>query len=302
MSLFLIALSTVARADSGSSNDPDDAAGPLDVKSMSHTNNSESATYRLEMYEPFTSSDAHSILWEFDFNGDGIPSEGCIRFSRLGLTSNILRGSLSEECGPEVWATADAQFVSENAIEITLALIDLVECCRLESGTYGYRVTTLDFNGVEDIAPEGGLVSHGGISAPEPRPGSDETVPSRAKGTTDSEEGIFQRLGEFVDNVVGERVGGVVGAVAGGVAGAFVFAASGLCSGGSCFAIGLGVPLVAGIVGVLAIRAIQRRRKQASDQERYEDSRSPRSQAGNVAFASSFPPADSVQRAPADRD
>ncbi|HYZ93036.1 MAG TPA: hypothetical protein VFA34_11710 [Actinomycetota bacterium] len=300
-SVLLVALAPVARADSGSSADPDDAAGVLDVKSMSHSNNSESVTYRLEMYEPFAPSEVFSLLWEFDFNGDGVPAEGCIRFSRLGLTTNILRGSLSEECGPEVWATADARFVSGNAIEITLPLIDLVECCRLQSGTYGYRVTTLDFNGVEDVAPEGSLVSHGGISAPEPRRGADETVPTRAEGSRRSGGGVFERIGEFVDNVVGETVGDVVGAVAGGIGGAFIFATSGLCSGSSCFAIGLGAPVLAAILALFVIRAVQRRRRLLTpDQDEHSDLWKPRSQTGNSSFASSFPPSDTVQHVPDD--
>jgi len=262
-----------ARADSGSWSDPGANGGPLEIKSLSHTDSETAITYRIEFYKPVRLTDIWTLLWEFDFNGDGTPGEACIRFSRLG-GSQILRGVLSANCGPEVWATTDARFTGDNTIEMTLQLIDLVECCGLRSGTYGYRLTTTDHKAQGDHAPDQGLVLHKGIRAPAPRSSSQQTQDGGGGQTARRGDGVGAGIGGFIDKAVG------------GVSGAFSFAARGLCAGPSCMSLGFGVPVVAIVVGWLVVQAIRRRRAGAA--------RDPRSQPGNIPFAQSSPPGDSV--------
>lgn len=283
LALLLVALaSTFARAhaDPGSGSDPDDTAGPLDVKVLSHENDDTTITYRLEFSEPVRLADVWTIRWEFDFNGDDNTGDACIVFSRLGST-DTLRGSLAAECGPEVWATTDARFVADNAIEMTLQLIDLVECCGLKSGSYSYQVTTLDHDRVEDHAPEGTLVRHDGIEAPDPRPGSQETV--QGSSGDDAPSGFLER--------VGSALGTAISKVGGGVSGAFVFAARGLCAGPSCITLGLLAPVIAAFVAWPVLRAIRRRQERPDA----ENGPVPRSQPGNTPFNSTSAPGDSVQ-------
>ena len=257
-----------AAADSGSSDDPRDTGGKLDVARVAHGNDGENATYRLETHEAFDIADVFQISWQFDFDQDGNPADACVLMKRIG-TTHILRAELYGECGQETWATADARLTS-NSIEFSLPLIDLVEGGGLQPGRdYSYRVTTQDSGGAEDTVPEEGLAVHEDVPAPTPRPGSAETQLGY-----EGDEGLRRGAGGGARSAVEAREEGAIdvdGRPAEGIIGEEVRSASAnrpefrfgpvpVCSGSFCFAVAAGVPLLAAAVFVLTRIALRRRR------------------------------------------
>jgi hypothetical protein len=260
--LTVVAAASV-RADAGGANDPDDSAGRLDIRRVSHVNDDDSVTYRLETYEPFGVDDIYLIDWAFDFNGDGMPADACIRLQRLG-TTDTLRGAFFGECGPETWATSDARIVDGNALEISFPLIDLVEGGGLQPGsTYAYRVTASDTNRIEDTAPEDQLVEHSDVPAPTARPGSADTQlgfpGERAEPGDPAPAGRAQQTGAE-GAAVGAEPSGDGDAKADGPLAAIPVIGN-LCSGPMCFAIGVGAPAIVVVVLALILMAIRARRR-----------------------------------------
>jgi hypothetical protein len=249
-----------AAAESASFDDPKDPGGALDIARIGHVNDDDSATYRVEFHESFGLDDIDGLAWEFDFNGDGRPAEACALMRKIG-TTGVMRASFFRDCGPEAWATADAR-VEDRAIEFTLPLIDLVEGGGLRPGeVYSYRVIARDASGVEDTAPEQALAQHEDVPAPTARPGSAETElgfpgergsagAGNAARPAGSEDRLVPGVGEGPAPAEGHAKG--VG---------FRFGPIPVCSGASCFAVGVGAPIAAYALFRIGSRVVRAHRR-----------------------------------------
>ena len=262
--VLLLAMNGRALADDGSFDDPDDSSGRLDIRRVSHTNSDDSVTYRIDFEDQLRLEDVDLISWGFDFTDDGNPADACILLQRIG-SLRVLRGAFYPECGPEVWSTNDAR-VEGSALEITFSLLDLVEGGGLRPGEpYSYRVSVRDHDQVEDSAPDDALVEHTDIPEVTPRPGSADTLlgnagegtrlPGRSHGETDAggdpDDGTQARTAESAEEADGPLDGGPLAGVP---------VIGDLCTGSMCFALGLGIPVVAAIVGWFVVTTLRRRR------------------------------------------
>ncbi len=289
IALLVLAFPRSAVADSGAFDDPKDSSGALDIARISHENDDDSATYRVEFHEPFTLDDVDGLAWEFDFNSDDRPAEACALMGKIG-TTGILRASFYRDCGPEAWATADAR-LGERAIEFTLPLIDLVEGGGLRPGEpYGYRVIARDRSGIEDTAPEQTLVPHEDVPAPTARPGSAETELGYPGERAGSGAGNAARPAGAEDSLVpGAGEGPAAGNDDGLLGVSFRFGPIPVCSGISCFALGVGAPIGVYALFRFAVRARTRRREPAGQQAPAPDDatsgdEAPRSHPGHSSF------------------
>jgi hypothetical protein len=293
VALFVVALlsmlPTGAAADSASFDDPKDSNGALDIAKIGHTNDEDTATYRIEFHDQFGLDDVDGLAWEFDFNGDGRPAEACALMRKIG-TTGTLRASFFRDCGPEAWATADAR-IEERAIEFALPLIDLVEGGGLRPGeTYSYRVVARDADGVEDTAPEQELAQHEDVPAPTARPGSAETELGFPGESGAAGAGNAARPAGSEDQLVpgeGEGPAPTEGRAKGV---SFRFGPIPVCSGASCFAVGVGAPIAAFVLYKLGSRIVRARRHEDppaapldNDEQAPADTR-PRSHPGHSSF------------------
>lgn len=271
-----LAVPRAALADSARFDDPDDTNGALDIASVSHDNDDETATYRVDFHDPFRLEDVDGLAWEYDFDADGEPSEACALMRKIG-TTGILRASFYRDCGPEVWATADAR-TSDRAIEFSLPLIDLVEGGGLRPGEpYSYRVVAKDSSGVEDVAPEERLAPHEDVPAPTARPGSAETELGFPGEQAADGAGNAARPAGAEDRLIPGEGEGPAPEGAGAPARVRLrFGPIPICAGASCFALGVGAPAAVFVLIKLVVPRVRARRKPSGDiaAERTQASRS----------------------------
>lgn len=183
--IFLLGMTGRAVADAGDFSDPDDTNGALDVAKVSHSDDEENVTYRVEMHDGFdVERDFFLIQWDFDLDGDGVPQESCIQLEQIGNDEGGLQAALYPGCGPETYATAAATR-DGNAIEVRFPLRDVVLGAALPANKkFAYRVTAKDRSSNVDIVPNDGLVEQGGL--PEP-PAPEQPAQVATQGTTNTE-------------------------------------------------------------------------------------------------------------------
>ena len=80
---------------SGTTNDPDDVAGPIDVLSVWHAHSADTVTYSVTTYEPFPTSAVSQWLWSLDF-GDSASGgvDACVAVTAAdgALRAGLQRG------------------------------------------------------------------------------------------------------------------------------------------------------------------------------------------------------------------
>jgi LPXTG-motif cell wall-anchored protein len=185
--LVTIALGPTPSAGAAAS-DPDETdSGKLDVKTLSQRDGQldadaeEDVMWVVDFHEAFTpETDFFKIQWDFDFNGDGVPSEACLSLEQV--TPGVLRGTMFPGCGSENVGTNDATLEPTDApthIELKFPKSALV-ASGLQSNApfYDYKVVSTDLTAASDTAPDTGLTRHtfGEVDpTPTPDPGASPT-------------------------------------------------------------------------------------------------------------------------------
>ena len=140
---------TAADALTGGASDPDDTTG-TDISNAYHSDDGAAVTLGFQAVEDFAATEVNA-KWDLDLDG-AAGFEDCITLKRV---SGVLRAQAFNDCGPEIFSSADATRPANNKVEFKVLLSDLQGIGLSPTATsFKYRLANTNSAGNTDQVPD----------------------------------------------------------------------------------------------------------------------------------------------------